>query len=217
MLPQRGPRPAPASTTEQPQRKALLAVTVTTSILAAFALGVLVGRQQAAPPVVAEPAPTAKPSQEPDDRPESPTIEMIRPDGTPADPRALAEAEAPEPEPAAPAAQPPAPKEPVAAAPAPKPAPAAPARKSPEARDTAQASGIYTVQIAAFRDRESAQRLSLQLEAKGYDAYVQRSNVDGKGIWYRVRVGAFDSKDDAQKLARRIQASEGRSAYVTIR
>jgi len=41
--------------------------------------------------------------------------------------------------------------------------------------------------------------------------------VDEKGVWYRVRVGAFEDKAAAKRVAEQLEAREGKSAYVTIR
>jgi cell division protein FtsN len=214
----------------------VLALAGGAAVLVAFAIGVLVGRGRSP-----EPLPTSEVVTSPDAltgpaaADQGPQIEMIRPDGTTAP--VPAATVAPQPDGAAPAA--PAPVEPPAPAPvpaptaAPEPAPtaapiAAPAAKPPVAGSASgkatpkppvvkPGGGTFTVQVAAFRDRESAERLALQLESRGYDAYVQRSEVSGKGTWYRVRVGAFNDKEAARALAQKIERQEGRSAYITTR
>lgn len=218
-LPDRRPRAIDGGKNGTP-KSAILAVTITISVLAAFALGVLVGRSQTGtlPTPTNDTAPQTPPAEvSPAPEPAAPEIEMIRPDGSKAivEPQAVP---APTAEPAAdlaaptPSAQGTKPESPQVAAPKQTPAPVPTAQATPPT-----AGGIYTVQIAAFRDRESAERLSLLLESRGYDAYVQRSDVDGKGLWYRVRVGAFNDKEAARELAKKLEAKEGRSAYVTIR
>lgn len=227
-LPHRRPTAIPPARGGTPSRGSIVAVAVTAAILAAFAGGVLVGRSQGTAPLpttVVEPkARSTVPESAPDSAPEpvaqgktGPDIEMIRPDGTVApapdsvpDNAAIEGAattqgdggmEVAAPAPAAVAPKP-------SAQPVPSPAAEAPA---------SQPRGIYTVQVAAFRDRESAERTALELESRGYDAYVQRANVDDKGVWYRVRVGAFEDKAAAKRVAEQLEAREGRSAYVTIR
>lgn len=227
------PRQAPSRSPNGPPQLPVVALAVAAAVLAAFALGVLVGRSRTPEPmpivdVPAEAAPTKPPTTA------GPEIEMIRPDGSTAPPSALggatpgpvpidtsnaapglAPAQAPNSEvPADPAGAAAVPAAAATPAAAPKPAPQPVAAKPPTVKP---GGGPFTVQVAAFRDRESAERLSLQLEARGYDAYVQRSEVAGKGTWYRVRVGAFKDKEAARALASKIERQEGRSAYVTTR
>ena len=205
----------------------VLALAGGAAVLVAFAIGVLVGRGRSP-----EPLPTSEVVTSPDAltgpaaADQGPQIEMIRPDGTTAP--VPAAAATPQPDGAAPAA---AAVQPPSSAPEPAPVPAPTAAPTPTPPVAGSASGkatpkppavkpgggTFTVQVAAFRDRESAERLALQLESRGYDAYVQRSEVSGKGTWYRVRVGAFNDKEAARALAQKIERQEGRSAYITTR
>jgi len=38
----------------------------------------------------------------------------------------------------------------------------------------------------------------------GYDAYIQKSIIDDDDIWYRVRIGSFDSYNLASIAAKEI-------------
>lgn len=210
-------------------KSAVLAVTITISVLAAFALGVVVGRSQSGNPSALAPSELAPintaPMPTPNQQPSGPDIEMIRPDGSRAElaplaiSAAVSDVVAATPQSLAPTPKATAPPETTVSSKLAVKQTVKPSTTAPATQKTtpSQAKGIYTVQLAAFRDRESAERLSLTLESRGYDAYVQRSDVDGKGIWYRVRVGAFEDKEAARELAKRLEAKEGRSAYVTIR
>jgi cell division septation protein DedD len=60
----------------------------------------------------------------------------------------------------------------------------------------------YTINIASFRDRGSAERLREELEEKGYEAFVEKASVPHKGIWYRVAVGRFSSREEALYFGR---------------
>ncbi|MEE9214572.1 MAG: SPOR domain-containing protein [Thermodesulfobacteriota bacterium] len=66
----------------------------------------------------------------------------------------------------------------------------------------------YTVQVASFRNRIEANRLTASLIAKDYDAYVMVSDLGEKGIWYRVRIGRFDSEDEAAIYGEELKLSE---------
>ena len=68
--------------------------------------------------------------------------------------------------------------------------------------------GRYTVQIAAFPEQGSALEMESMLKAKTYPAYVQKSHIPGKGTWYRVRVGQFETMDEAKRFGDDIMAKE---------
>ncbi|ADU66943.1 Sporulation domain-containing protein [Desulfurispirillum indicum S5] len=98
------------------------------------------------------------------------------------------------------------PAEPTAAKTAP---PAAPATATGEGslKRTVPA-GKFTIQIAAFRDEQSAQSQAKALKEKGYDAYYMVSDQGDRGIWYRVRVGEFGQLDAARTKAEQIKEKE---------
>lgn len=105
-----------------------------------------------------------------------------------------------------PPAKKPAPSKPVARPISPKPAPSPPrtvaAKPSPQpkpAATTAPATrGRFAIQVGSFKEAGSANTLVKRLRSKGHAAYQLRTEVPGKGVWYRVRVGAFDSRSAAE-------------------
>ena len=70
---------------------------------------------------------------------------------------------------------------------------------------------LYTIQVGAYKTKAYAKKLEQSLKKKGYDAFVTRN---AKNI-YRVQVDQFDSKEDATKLAQRIQIKEKLKNFVT--
>lgn len=76
-------------------------------------------------------------------------------------------------------------------------------------------SGAYTIQVASFADKKGAETLSQKLKKKGYDAYVSTGEIPEKGIRYRVRVGHYPSRADAEKAAERIREAEKLSFLIT--
>ena len=63
----------------------------------------------------------------------------------------------------------------------------------------------YTVQVAAFKTDKDADRLVEKLKRDGYAAYRTITKIEGKGIWFRVRVGKFESKTEALKTQQRLK------------
>ena len=70
---------------------------------------------------------------------------------------------------------------------------------------------LYTIQVGAYKTKAHARKLERSLKRKGYDVFITRS---GKNI-YRVQVDRFASKEDAIKLAHRIQIKEKLKNFVT--
>lgn len=119
-----------------------------------------------------------------------------------------------EPPAAAPAATPPAPAPPPASAPAaqapPPPAAVEPTRAPPRADPGARPA--YSVQVVATTSRAEADRLAARL--KDYGPRVEEAEVPGKGRLYRVRVGAFASKPEAERFLKGFTGKTGSKGLV---
>jgi cell division septation protein DedD len=106
-----------------------------------------------------------------------------------------------------------------AVTPKPEPRPVAPKPK-PTAKPApapAAATGKFTVQVASLKDVRSAERLVAELKKKGYRAaYRIRSDVPGKGIWHRVRVGAYADRASAGKMAGKLKAAKFGAMVVSM-
>jgi DedD protein len=83
----------------------------------------------------------------------------------------------------------------IAAAPAATPAPAAPA-PLPATPAPAIAEG-FAVQIAAFTDDKGANALAAKLRKAGYEAAYVEPAETSRGTMWRVRVGGFATRQDA--------------------
>src|SRR5215470_10460372 len=64
---------------------------------------------------------------------------------------------------------------------------------------------FFTVQIKASPSRAEADEEVRQLKAQNISAYVVKSDVPGKGVFYRVRAGVFSSRNDANKYGANLQ------------
>ncbi|MCX7762516.1 MAG: SPOR domain-containing protein [Candidatus Kryptonium sp.] len=64
----------------------------------------------------------------------------------------------------------------------------------------------YVIQVASFQDKKLADAFASDLKEKGYNAFVERAFVEWKGgNWYRVRVGFFDSFEQANEVAKKLK------------
>lgn len=57
--------------------------------------------------------------------------------------------------------------------------------------------GKYLVQLASYPEIDLARDLVTSLKAKGYPVFIQKVNIPQGGTWYRVRIGSFDTKEEA--------------------
>ena len=75
----------------------------------------------------------------------------------------------------------------------------------PTAASVTPASKGYTVQVASVESSQRADNILRQLTNQGYAAYTVQSQVNGTS-WYRLRIGYYDRRDQAQDLMTRLQA-----------
>ena len=69
---------------------------------------------------------------------------------------------------------------------------------------------VWRAQVNAFPDERSAILLVDRLKIKGYNAYV--SDVQNRGkTWYRVSVGRYDNREQAEKIADALRTKENHS------
>ena len=130
---------------------------------------------------------------------------------------------------AAPAASPPVPAKAVAPAktqapaapPVPKALPQAKPASAPVHAHDAVAAELappagagYAVQVAALRDRGEAESVARRLLHKGYKAYVV-APAGGRPAVFRVRVGKFRTRREAQVIAARLQKEEKFKPWIT--
>ena len=84
----------------------------------------------------------------------------------------------------------------------PKPAKAAKAEAPSASESVAYAlAGMkarFTIQVASLRDQTAANRMINKLKRAGHPAYQTVSPPGSKGIWYRVRVGAYETRKAAE-------------------
>lgn len=102
----------------------------------------------------------------------------------------------------------------------PEPAKAAVAKVEPPKPETAKgpaATGApgngYAVQVAAVNARGEADAIVKRLSGKGYAAYVE--SPKGSATVFRVRVGTFRTRRDAQTVADKLKKEEKFKPWVT--
>ena len=92
------------------------------------------------------------------------------------------------------------PPEPVTSAVQPKPAPPLPAtEKEPPVKEKPAVREQFLVQVVSYQDNSKAEILVKKISAMGYPAKTEMIELPDKGKWFRVVMGAFPSRPEAQK------------------
>ena len=65
----------------------------------------------------------------------------------------------------------------------------------------------FTIQVSSFKEKDKAEKILAQLKQKGFsDAYIKASDLKEKGTWYRIYVGRFDTKPEAESTLTKIKS-----------
>ena len=75
--------------------------------------------------------------------------------------------------------------------------------------------GLFTIQVGAFVEKENAVRLKSLLENRHKDVHIISYDTNIQKF-YRVRVGAFESEKDALKVADELEA-QNYTIFITVR
>lgn len=75
-------------------------------------------------------------------------------------------------------------------------------------------SGGFQVQVAAYQREGDASTVRDRLTRKGYPAFVTTATTSA-GTWFRVRVGGYETRDEAQAIATRLKREEQLEPWVT--
>jgi DedD protein len=105
---------------------------------------------------------------------------------------------------------------------APEPAPAAlrasktvPTSKSVPTEKAASESGDgYVVQVAAVKVRSEADTIAKRLASKGFPSFVTSPSAGAARV-YRVRVGKYSDRREAESIARRLEKEEQFKPWIT--
>ncbi|HEY8088904.1 MAG TPA: SPOR domain-containing protein [Polyangiaceae bacterium] len=68
--------------------------------------------------------------------------------------------------------------------------------------------GGYQLQVSSFRTQGEAQGFADQLRARTHKAYVVEAHVPGRGTWFRVRIGPFQTKNAVTAYRTSFEARE---------
>ncbi len=81
---------------------------------------------------------------------------------------------------------------------------------------TAQGSGLYYVQVAAFTERAQAASLADKYRKLGYTVVVTDPRPNESRTWYRVRLGGYPSRERALELLDKLNEAEKRKTDYRV-
>ena len=82
-------------------------------------------------------------------------------------------------------------------------------------RNVPSVPGKFTIQIAALNDPLRAKEAVQQLKERGMPAYLVNPPASDPDAPYRVRVGPYESREEAQKIAVSLEQQRGEKVWVT--
>lgn len=88
-------------------------------------------------------------------------------------------------------------------------------QKSTTSQD--QYSGKYTIQLGSHRSLDEAEAFAEGFRVRGYNPIVNEVEIPGRGVWYRVSLGAFDSITDAKEYVKKENSLFQGQEYVFVR
>lgn len=88
---------------------------------------------------------------------------------------------------------------------------------SEHARGSAGAEGDYSLQVVSFETPAAAEGFASQLRERGHAAYVMPAHVDGRGRYWRVRVGPFKTRAAAEAYRRSFEERERMNTILVRR
>jgi len=72
----------------------------------------------------------------------------------------------------------------------------------------------FTLQLSSFQDKSEAEAFLDTIKAQGYQAQIKQAEVEGKGTFYRVRMGNYRSLDAATSAKSDFEKASSKSASI---
>ncbi|HVS04280.1 MAG TPA: SPOR domain-containing protein [Thermoanaerobaculia bacterium] len=92
--------------------------------------------------------------------------------------------------------------------------PASPGAAAPGAPEAAMPAGSLIIQVFSSRDQEQARKLLDRLRGAGFTAYLSPAEA-GRDTMYRVRIGPFTARDEAEAVAARVRRDFRVDTWIT--
>ncbi len=91
---------------------------------------------------------------------------------------------------------------------------ATPAKKPDANKKTDVAQSHFTLQLSAFPEKSDAEEFMHKIQTAGYKPFLVASEIPGKGVFFRVRVGDYASRQSAVDAKAEFERKQRIIAYV---
>jgi len=82
-----------------------------------------------------------------------------------------------------------------------------------EVKNNKQDEKGYYLKVSSLKEKANAEEVVKTLQDAGYNAFYSYENVKGKGDWYRVYIDGYQSREDAERDAKKLMGSAIISGY----
>lgn len=72
----------------------------------------------------------------------------------------------------------------------------------------------YKLQIGSYADRDRALKARQEWQSRGYNVELFETRIPGKGLWYRLHLGGFESRESAMETQRALLTRFHQTAMV---
>jgi len=87
-------------------------------------------------------------------------------------------------------------------------------KKTATIKKSAKENKNFTIQVAALKDPKVADNLVAKFKKRGYPAYRSMGKIPGKGIFYRIRIGSFKNRAEADSIFNRLKKENIKAIIV---
>ncbi len=93
-----------------------------------------------------------------------------------------------------------------------------PAISSPQVPPVANESTnkTLTIQVASFKEKPQAEQALNKIKKEGFEGYLVTKDLKEKGVWYRLYVGEFATKAEADQVLEKLKATY-KDSFVIMR
>lgn len=75
-------------------------------------------------------------------------------------------------------------------------------------------SGKYTIQLGSYPSADEARQFAEGFSVRGYNPIINETEIAGKGMWYRVSLGLFNTVEEAKTYVKNEQSLFAGQDYV---
>lgn len=77
---------------------------------------------------------------------------------------------------------------------------------TPETTEANPMAGKYTIQLGSYNNADEARQFAEGFTVRGYSPIINEVKIEGKGTWYRVSLGLFNTVEEAKAYIKQEQS-----------